>query len=243
MQDPVYEVNPDASLHVRLVGHERHKVLIFDNFAIDTAPLRAHACRDSRYDEVSSQYPGVRAPLPNSYTQRTLDVLYRRLFRTYRVPRNLGMKVVNAAYSLISVPEEQLEPPQRNPHFDTVNPYYLAILHYLNEGPFCDTGLFRHRATGFESLSEERKDAYADARQAHWERHGPPPRRYVNDSTDQYELYERIEYRPNRLVVYPGRLIHSGLVDPAVDINPDPRTGRLTANIFVDFLPADGDES
>jgi hypothetical protein len=29
--------------------------------------------------------------------------------------------------------------------------------------------------------------------------------------------------------------LHSGLVDPAVDINPDPRAGRLTANIFVDF--------
>jgi hypothetical protein len=61
----------------------------------------------------------------------------------------------------------------------------------------------------------------------------------VKGSNDEYELYHRIEYRPNRLVVYPGCLLHSGLVNPAVDINPDPRTGRLTANIFVDFFPLD----
>lgn len=28
-------------------------------------------------------------------------------------------------------------------------------------------------------------------------------------------------------------------VDFGIDVNPDPRTGRLTANIFVDFFPLD----
>ena len=54
------------------------------------------------------------------------------------------------------------------------------------------------------------------------------------------ELYHRIDYRPNRLVVYPGCLLHSGLVNPVIDVDSNPRTGRLTANIFVDFFPLDG---
>ena len=67
------------------------------------------------------------------------------------------------------------------------------------------------------------------------ETHGEPAQRYIDGSTDHFELYSHIEYKPNRLVAYPGCLLHSGLVNPKHDINPDPRTGRLTANIFVDF--------
>lgn len=237
MKEPAFEVNPDAPLSVRLVGEERNRVLIFDDFALDTRPLRDYACATGAFDEVASQYPGVRAPLPDTYEKATLNALYRRLFRSYRVPRDLGMEVVNAAFSLITVPETALEAPQCAPHFDSVRPHYLAILHYLNEGPFCDTGLFRHRPTGFESLNEQRKERYGDARQAWFERHGPPPQAYIRESSEEYELYERIAYRPNRLVVYSGRLIHSGLVDPSVDVDANPRTGRLTANLFVDFFP------
>lgn len=238
MQDPPFEVNQQASLSVRLVGHERHKVLIFDDFAVDTKPLRDHAL-GLEWDSVTSQYPGIRAPLPRSYIRETLGSLYRRFFRTYRVPRDLGMKVINSAYSLITVPEAELAAPQCNPHFDSISPHYLAVLHYLNVGPYGDTGLFRHRPTGFESINEARMDRYADERQAWFERHGPPARQYFKGSDEQYELYERIEYRPNRLVVYPGCLIHSGLVNTAADIDDDPRTGRLTANLFVDFVPVE----
>jgi len=82
---------------------------------------------------------------------------------------------------------------------------------------------------------EPRRSEFFESSRAFMEEHGPPPQKYIDGSNNHYELYERIEYKPNRLVVYPGSLLHSGLVDPAIDINPNPRTGRLTANIFVDF--------
>ena len=99
--------------------------------------------------------------------------------------------------------------------------------------------MFRHRETGLERITEDRLDEYNRSREAYAAVHGQDETAYVKGSNDQYELYHRIEYRPNRLAVYPGCLLHSGLVDPAVDVNPDPRTGRLTANIFVDFFPLD----
>ena len=49
------------------------------------------------------------------------------------------------------------------------------------------------------------------------------------------ELIGEVEYRPNRMVIYPGNLLHSGLIQPDRDINDDPASGRLTANLFLYF--------
>lgn len=238
MQDISFSVNPGASLRVHRVGKAETPVIIIDDFGQDLTDLIAHACESSEYGpDATSKYPGLRAKLPKSYSRTVMKQLYRLFFSVYAIPANLGMKAVNAAYSLIATPESGLKPDQCRPHIDSTRPNYLAILHYLNDGPFCDTGLFRHRETGLERITEDRLGEYNRSCEAYADAHGQSEIAYVKGSNDQYELYHRIEYRPNRLAVYPGCLLHSGLVDPAVDVNPDPRTGRLTANIFVDFFP------
>jgi hypothetical protein len=238
MQDVHLAVNRNARLSVRQVGRDRTPLILVDDFAADPAPLIDYACTRAEYGaDETSYYPGRRARLPRSYVREVLNHLYRVLFEVYGVPSGLGMKPVNAVFSLIATPEAELEPRQCAPHFDSTRPFYLAVLHYLNEGRHCDTGLFRHRETGLERITEENAGRYVQSRERHAERHGAPARAYIRGSNEQFELYERIGYRPNRLVVYPGGLLHSGLVDPAVDVDPNPRTGRLTANIFVDFFP------
>jgi hypothetical protein len=164
-----------------------------------------------------------------------LNSVFRLLFEVYSVPASLNLKPVNTVYSLIATPEDELSLAQCVPHFDSNSAWYLAVLHYLNPGDFCSTGLFRHRPTGFEKITEDRLGNFLASSRAYTDEHGEPPQSYINESAGQFELYEEIAYKPNRLVVYPGNLLHSGLVNPAVDINPDPRSGRLTANIFVDF--------
>jgi len=237
MRDATIAVNPNASLEVRTVGRAGTPVIVIDDFALDLGEVIDYGCRSAEYgSDGTSMYPGLRAPLPKGYVRAVLQQIYRLLFDVYEVPPDLGMKTVNAVYSLIATPEAQLQPGQRRPHFDSCRPYFLAVLHYLNAGPFCDTGLFRHRATGLERVSEETVETYLRA----CEEQAADEPGYIKGSSAHYELYDRIQYRPNRLVAYPGSLLHSGLVDPAVDINPDPRSGRLTANIFVDFVPLAG---
>lgn len=234
----VFEINRNCKLGIRPVGHGRTPVIVIDDFAVSTGPLREYACSDAAYGpDATSLYPGVRAGLPREYVRGVLDQVFPLLYQVYGVPENLGMKPVNAVFSVISTPEAELEPRQCAPHFDSTRPFYLALLHYLNPGPHCDTGLFRHRETGLERVTAESVESYIAAREAWRERNGPQPPRYIKGSDEQFELYDRIEYRPNRLAVYPGGLLHSGLVDPAADIDADPRSGRLTANIFVDFFP------
>jgi len=236
MQDTTVQVNPRGSLEVRQVGIERTPVVVIDDFLLDTAGLIEDACRAHDYGpDATSAYPGLRAKLPRAYVIAVLDAVYRLLFKVFAVPAALNLKPVNSVYSLITTPESELTLAQRVPHFDSNGPHYLALLHYLNPGDFCATGLFRHRPTGFERITEERKAEFLRTSEAWVAAHGEPPRKYINASTGHYELYDRIAYKANRLVAYPGNLLHSGLVEPQRDVNPDPRTGRLTANIFVDF--------
>jgi hypothetical protein len=237
MRDATIAVNAEASPEVRTVGRDRTHVIVIDDFALDLGEIIDYGCGSAEFgSDGTSMYPGLRAPLPKGYVRAVLQQIYRLLFAVYEVPPDLGMKTVNAVYSLITTPEADLRAGQCSPHFDSCRPFYLAVLHYLNPGSFCDTGLFRHRATGLERVSEETVETYLRACE---EKAADEPG-YIRGSNAHYELYDRIEYRPNRLVAYPGSLLHSGLVDPAVDINPDPRSGRLTANIFVDFVPLAG---
>ena len=236
MQEASIQINPKASLTVRHVGEEKTPLIIIDDFALDTGDVIDYACQSVDYGpDSTSAYPGVRGTLPRSYVRQVLNNIYRLLFQVYSVPDNLGLKTVNTVYSLISTPVDELALAQCVPHFDSNDPFYLAVLHYLNPGDFCDTGLFRHKPTGYEAITKPRLAEFIQSSKAFIEAHGKPPQKYIDSSTDHFELYDRIEYKPNRLVAYPGCLLHSGLVDPARDINPDPGTGRLTANIFVDF--------
>lgn len=236
MQEASIQINPKASLTVRNVGEENTPVIIIDDFALDTGDMIDYACQSVNYGpDSTSAYPGVRGKLPRTYVREVLNNIYRLLFQVYAVPDNLGMKTVNTVYSLISTPLEELTRAQCVPHFDSNGPFYLAVLHYLNPGAFCDTGLFRHKPTGFEKVTEPRLVEFMKSSKTFIETHGEPSQKYIDNSTDHFELYDRIEYKPNRLVAYPGCLLHSGLVNPGQDINPDPATGRLTANIFVDF--------
>ncbi|MES1158551.1 MAG: DUF6445 family protein, partial [Terricaulis silvestris] len=50
---------------------------------------------------------------------------------------------------------------------------------------------------------------------------------------DAYEQIGRVEGIADRMVIYDGSLLHSGIVPPDAELSPDPLHGRLTANFFI----------
>ena len=42
-----------------------------------------------------------------------------------------------------------------------------------------------------------------------------------------------VEAKADRVVIYQGSLLHSGIIPPDMPLSDDPRVGRLTANLFV----------
>ena len=229
-------VNRDASPQVRVIGNERTPVIVIDDFARHPGAVADFACRKADFAlEKKSAYPGVRAELSRDYDAAALRALEPLLRATYAVPEHLVLMRVNAVYSLVSTCERDLKITQCAPHVDSNKPYFLAMTHYLNRGDFGGTGFYRHVPTGYEAITEDRVGGLFNASYEHYALHGVPPPRYFRESDGHYELIHRVEYRPNRLLAYPGNLLHTGLIDPARDVNADPRSGRLTMNLFVDF--------
>ena len=221
---------------VLAIGNEQTCAIVIDDFAKDVVSIRDEACRIPDYaEDGKTGYPGVRTPLPGAYVKTVMEAITPLLYEQYAIPSTLSPNVELAYYSLLTTPARKLNPLQRLPHFDTNNTHYYAVLHYLNEGDFGGTGFFRHRPTGFERVTRARSDIYKQSASAFMAVRGLPEEKYINSSTNHYELITGVAYKANRLVIYPGNLLHSGLVSEAVDVCSDPARGRLTANIFIDF--------
>ena len=230
------ELNSDLNPEVRIVGNERTPVVIVDDVIRSPGALIEHAATQAEFSTEGVQgYPGIRANRPPEYAATLLPELRRIIAEIYKPPESFEFQLIHQLFSLVSYRPEQLHFLQRVPHFDNHSPFYFATVHYLNPEPHAGTGIFRHRPTSFERVPAERYPIFVRAAEAHVQSHGMPAEKYINASDDHFEMIAELEYRPNRLVMYPGNLLHSGLIEPERDISDDPRTGRLTANLFLYF--------
>jgi len=230
------EINPQHKVEVRTIGKENTPVVVIDDLVRSTGDLVDFAAREAAFTEERVQaYPGARTQLPDAYTAAVMPRLRELVIDVYLHNGGQQLEPVQQLFSLVTRSPDSLELLQRMPHFDSTSPFYFATVHYLNPGPFGGTGIFRHRPTGFESISAQRREIFVRAAKQHVRDYGAPPPAYIAGSDNHFELIEELEYRCNRLVMYPGYLLHSGLIDAGRDVGADPARDRLTANLF--FMP------
>jgi hypothetical protein len=134
---------------------------------------------------------------------------------------------VEASFSMVATPPDALTPAQRAPHFDSADPADLAVLHYLRDTE--GTAFYRHRLTGIEQVDASNSDLLV----THARPAALAARGYIHDSDRDYERIGHVEGIADRLVIYRGAMLHSGIIPPDARLSPDPREGRLTANLFV----------
>ena len=230
------KLNTTCRPDIRIVGDEKTPVVVIDEPIISTDELVHYASQHAKFSSDGGfAYPGIRADLPAEYAKVLVPELVALISHMYNTPRSYEHHLIHQLFSLITQKPEDLGPLQRVPHFDNHSPYYFATVHYLNPGNYAGTGIFRHRPTRYERIPEERYPSYVQAAESHIKAHGLPAEKYINASDEHFELIAELEYRPNRLIIYPGNLLHSGLIQPDRDISEDPANGRLTANLFLYF--------
>jgi len=233
----VYAFNPQAKLQWLELGQSRTRALLIDDALLDLSQIRRDAAAAQFRQDTGSYYPGVRAELPKAYARTVLEAVYPSLLQLVQPPPDYRLVPQQWYLSLLTTPAAQLQPLQRLPHFDKAEPLHLAILHYLAEGPHGGTGFFRHEATGFDQISSDQQQQYFSTLQQQLTAQSGALSGFPDATTPFFSLYQQLAYKPNRLLIYPGHLLHSALVEPATDLSADPLTGRLTANLFVQFLP------
>ncbi|MGA9581852.1 MAG: DUF6445 family protein [Allosphingosinicella sp.] len=228
-------LNPSARVRIMPVGRSREPVIAVEEALLDpdAAIERAETLRFEAADEGRGGFPGVRAPAPRSLVEALVEGAMPIVERVFGLGRG-SLSAVDASFSIVATPPEALHPLQRIPHIDTRDPRRLAMLCYLGRGAFGGTAFFRQESTGLEQVTPERYDAYAAARRDDLARM-PPGGGYPGAGTPGYAETAHFEARFNRLLIYRSCSIHSGTIPSDARLAADPREGRLTINLFLDF--------
>lgn len=203
-------------------------VIVIDSFSRNPDELVALAA-DAAFIDVGSIYPGVRAPAPHTYVQALLAATTSLIEQTFGCPP--GPELDLCAFSLVTTPPERLNRLQRIPHFDGPEPDRIAFLHYLCAPGQGGTSFYRHRATGFECVSNTRVDEYRATLLTELGVDSPLAD-YCLDDTSLFERVHRVDAEFNRLLIYRGNALHSGDISRHTRLSEDPRQGRLTINGF-----------
>lgn len=211
------------------VGTEGEPVVQVDGFAPDPDALRAAAAA-MRFEPAGGHYPGIRAALPEGYLATQLPIVARALGRSFGAFRRI--RVIDASFSMVTRRPAELSTGQRIPHVDGYEAARIALVHYLSTSDRDGTAFYRHRATGFETVGEERAAAYRA--QVDAELHAAAsPTGYIAGDTDLFERIGMVEAGYNRAVLYRSRLLHSGAISPDAPLSADPAVGRLTVTAFL----------
>ena len=203
--------------------------MVIDGFGDDVAELRERG-RTAQYQDGGAYYPGIRAGVQPDFLDRHRDTLIAVMTDVFGFRNNVGIETI--AFSLVTRPEAALSPMQCIPHFDHAGGGLVAGMLYLLDEDSGGTAFYRHRRTGFETISAARLAAYQQGVQGDDREYGPPPQEYYRGSGDRYEQIGEVTARPGRLALYPGSLLHSGIIPEPGELTDDPEMGRLTVNMF-----------
>lgn len=232
----MYQINPNVQCQVRFVGNEKTPVIILDQVLTTLEPVIEYAVKQANFkSEQQTYYPGIRAALDENYQKIILPFVQAIINQHFTLTDQAQVKLDAGYYSLICRAESMLTPEQCIPHFDSKQSNYFAVTHYLNPGDFCGTAFYRHKQTGIEKVTEQNVKPYFNALNQHIVNNGMPEQKYISQSNELFELIEKVSYQANRMLIYPGALLHSAFIDDvSKNVIIDPKKGRLTANLFID---------
>jgi hypothetical protein len=214
---------------LRRVGEAQAPVVVADDFTGDLPRVLDLAAALAPFPAAENHYPGLRRRIARdepayAYVQHALRAAAPLIGRAFGGTK---FELLEASFSMVTASPTTLTAPQRMPHFDSADPGYLALLHYLSDTP--GTAFYRQRSTGIERVDEASAARFvATARAESAGRTG-----YVAASDTHFEQIGAVEGRADRLVIYQGALLHSGIIPGDATFSDDPRAGRLTANFFV----------
>ncbi len=227
----MYRVNDGALVQLNFVGAEKIPVVIVDDFLLDADDIKKSAEPLTFDIDKMTYYPGLRYPVDGVYGIS----LVRATSQILKAAFNLDLDVIGSVenyFSMVVLAPDQLSPYQKIPHYDFALKKGVAAIHYLCNEEHGGTSFYRHRATGFEFIDHQRFQSY-DAILSRELQSSDTRVGYILDSTDQFEKIGTVQAKYNRLVMYPGCVLHSGDIKKQYALDPSTKTGRLTVTSFI----------
>jgi hypothetical protein len=232
MDHSVLKLGSDAKVDCQSIGNEGEPLLKVESFMSGAGLLKQYAIEQNRFEPADNYYPGIRMPVPVIYTVALAKHLRSYIESVFGIdPRNAKKAV--STFSIVTFPIQQLSLLQRIPHFDAASKKNLAAVHYLADDDASGTAFYRHRQLGYEYIDAGRYDTYMQHVKKQFD--GRMPGGYIRGSTDEYEMIASHTAKYNRLILYRGSSLHSGIIPETYTFDPNPATGRLTITSFFEF--------
>lgn len=224
-----------AKPELRRFGNEQCPVVIIDEFSGRLNQILGIAEALAPYPSLDNYYPGVRRIIgpadtaANAYAVQTCKDVAQFIAGAFDVD---GFTLIEASFSMVTTRPSDLSLPQRAPHFDSPDPKHYALLHYLRVPAGSGTAFYRQRSTGIEQVTEANIARFITTAENEAALL-PKDSGYIHGSDRFFEQIGTVEAVPDRLVIYQGGLLHSGIIPDAMSFSADPKEGRLTANLFI----------
>ena len=215
------------------VGRERQPVVQVDGLLADPRSVVAFAARELEFGQgpSGSFFPGLRSRGAPSYVALFRTLLDRTLREAFSLPENCTFQFSNM-FSMTTIPPAELDRTRQLPHVDSVGRRKLGVVHFLFDGELGGTSFYRHRATGWETIDEDREPRYLAIAQQEKTTIGYGSG-YRVERSGLYDLLHETVPAMDRMVIFPGNLLHGAGVPDDAKLSPDPREGRLTLNSFI----------
>jgi hypothetical protein len=221
---------------LRRVGNDQSPVVVIDDFSGCLDEILGIAAALAPYPALKGNYyPGLRRVIgpadeaANAYVMETCSDAGPFIGGALDVE---GFTLVEASFSMVTTTPSELSAPQRAPHFDSPDPKFLALLHYLRVPPDTGTAFYRQRSTGIERITKANVAKFVTTARRESALLAPDSG-YISGSDQFFEQIAAVEAVPDRMLIYQGSLLHSGIIPRDMGFSADPREGRLTANLFL----------
>jgi hypothetical protein len=217
-------------------GHSQSPVVVIDGFSGNGEAVAALADALAPFPPIDGHYfPGRRRVITeadaeaHAYLHEACRVAAPFIGGAFAVS---GFELAEGSFSIVTVKPAELVPIQRTPHYDSPEQNIFAMLHYLRVPPGSGTAFYRHRATAIERVTLANVGRFTPIARAEGLKLAEDSG-YMRGSDAFYEQIGAVEAVPDRMIIYHGSLLHSGIIPPEMSFSADPREGRLTANFFL----------
>lgn len=221
--------------NIHEIGHSKAKVIVIDDFATEPQSIIELANSMRPFPkERDFYYPGVRRYFEENDKKagEYVDLLISNCIPFFRdIYGANGLTLSSVGFSVVTTPPEELKLIQCHPHIDSYDPLDIAILHYLNPIPKGGTAFFRHKSSGFELIDEANHKSYISEFEA--QTNGHNPKSFINGNNEFFEEIARFDNVFNRVLIYQGAILHSGIIEPDFPFSLNPPDWRLTTTCFV----------
>jgi hypothetical protein len=229
----LFAFNHNAEVKLARIGRRGIGVTMIDKVLHDPEGVAALGFTQSYAKDPGNLYPGLRAPMPESFSTAFRAWLTPILQRQGMLAGSRAIYSDESFFSVVATASADLLPIQSIPHYDSTDPKLLAAVIYLCDTRFSGTSFYRHRRTGYEEITEENHNNYKLSLDNDMRLHGVPKKEYVNGDSLLFEVIFSNELKFNSAIIYPSRMLHAANIKSQFNPPENRNEWRLTVTALL----------